>query len=724
MKKRFLLLVAASLCLTSVFAQSKLSNASVLLLQQQNEKTKGISRIAPTDATIKMSNGRQVVSCYVHFKDAIDESVLEMYDAQLRVRFDEAKIATADVPVDALEALSENDKVFYVEVAQPLEFKLNTARTISKVDRINAVEEPLTRAYHGKGVLMGVVDQELQYGHPAFWNEDHNRFRIKRVWNQGISGTAPVGGFMYGHEYTDSANILTAKYDIVKSAAESGHATHVMGIAAGADHTLNYYGIAQEADIAYVACPGTYSNGIPEGIRYIFKQADDLNYPACVVNVSMGGWQGPHDGTSTECTLIDGMIGPGRVVCMSAGNEGTDKIHWDKTFSATDTLGKTLFSLQDVGADYKMAYCDMWGDTGKTYDVRFIVFDKNAKETIYESSWFSSQSSSPSPITVKRTVKTTNDLYFQINLAIEVNPVNHRGNVLVKTTVFSLPDRTAFGFEVKANDGRVNVFTSEQLCTFSVLKAQESYGFTDGNTNMTLSEPSGVAKKVISVGAYTSHPKVYGTQGAKADFSSMGPTLDGRIKPDISAPGQTLLSAYPDFDKIKSGRSVSTEVGGQTYYYGYMQGTSMSSPYAAGVIALWLEADPTLDYDGIIDVFRHSSTVDSFTGAVPNNSWGLGKIDAYHGLLYVLGLSTNVQNPEIPSVLAVYEEGNSDVFKIGFSKEMNDLTVRVVDMSGRIVYTKEEGSVMAGQEISVDLSSMTPGMYIINVGGENYKVVR
>lgn len=724
MKKSFLFLVMASMCIASVYGQSKLSNKTAVFIEQQKQMTAEEMRRSPMNKMIKMNNGRQMVECYVHFNGEIDENVLAMYDAELRVRFDELNIATAAVPVDALESLSENEKVAMVEISSPAEFKLDFARRISFVDPVLNAQAPLSQSYLGRGVLVGVVDQELQYAHPAFWNQAHNRFRIKKVWNQQRSGNAPTG-YSYGYEYVDSADILNAQYDIYEHQAESGHATHVMGIAAGADHSLNYYGVAQEADLVYVSCPGTSMTNIPEGIRYIFEKATEMNKP-CVVNVSMGGNIGPHDGTSTESRLIEAMIGPGRLVCGSAGNEGDTKIHWSMSFTSEDTIGKTIYDSKSVeGYDYDYCPIDIWGDTNSSYQVRFVVYNKNDHSNLYETQWIDATPSSRQNVNVnvKQTVKSSNDLYVTGTVSSEKVAANNRGNVYAVFQVRSLPSRAALGIEIKATSGEVHIFTAENYGSFSS-SGQKNYGYTDGNTDMTVGEPTGVTRNIISVGAYTSYPRYYGTLGAKAGFSSMGPTLDGRIKPDISAPGQTLMSSLPDFGNIKGDRATSTTVDGKTYYYGYMQGTSMSSPYAAGVVAMWLEADPTLDYEDVIDIFQHTSCSDNFTGTTPNNSWGYGKIDAYHGLIYILGLNVGVQNTEKPSVLAVYEEGNSDIFKIGFAKEMNDLTVRVSDMSGRIVYTSAEGDVMAGQEISIDLSSMTPGVYMINVGGENYKVVR
>ena len=80
--------------------------------------------------------------------------------------------------------------------------------------------------------------------------------------------------------------------------------------------------------------------------------------------------------------------------------------------------------------------------------------------------------------------------------------------------------------------------------------------------------------------------------GDLSTFSSHGPTSDGRVKPDICAPGQYLVSAINAYYLPYYLRSYifdSTTFGGQSYYYALMQGTSMSSPATAGIVALWLQ---------------------------------------------------------------------------------------------------------------------------------------
>ncbi|MFZ5916941.1 MAG: S8 family serine peptidase [Chloroflexota bacterium] len=102
-----------------------------------------------------------------------------------------------------------------------------------------------------------------------------------------------------------------------------------------------------------------------------------------------------------------------------------------------------------------------------------------------------------------------------------------------------------------------------------------------------------------------------------AYFSGRGPSPWGEIKPQVSAPGVDVRSTLP---------------GGS---YGAKQGTSMAAPHVAGVLALLLQADPTLTVTNtgqiLIDTALPLPTVD----AAPNNDYGWGRVDAYAAALAV-----------------------------------------------------------------------------------------
>ncbi len=174
---------------------------------------------------------------------------------------------------------------------------------------------------------------------------------------------------------------MAAKYD--DSTDDIGHGTHVAGIATGAFTGNVYRGVAPEADVALVSYKMDDSSSsnvsISNGIKYIYDYATSVNKP-CVVNMSLGMHLGPHDGTSTFDVVCDQMQGEGKLLVGSAGNEGADKVHVEKTLAEGDSL-KTFVSFYEPSVRYGMI--DIWGEADKTFTVRCVVFKKSTGEEIW-----------------------------------------------------------------------------------------------------------------------------------------------------------------------------------------------------------------------------------------------------------------------------------------------------------------------------------------------------
>jgi serine protease AprX len=130
-----------------------------------------------------------------------------------------------------------------------------------------------------------------------------------------------------------------------------------------------------------------------------------------------------------------------------------------------------------------------------------------------------------------------------------------------------------------------------------------------GPGERTIATPA-VSTKVITVGASDDNDKV-------ADFSSRGPTVDGYEKPDVVAPGVGIIA----------GRSKNTALGRVIDdYYVELSGTSMATPFAAGVGLLMVSAKIDLKPDEIKAALENSA-LDLKTG--DDNVEGEGRIDAY-----------------------------------------------------------------------------------------------
>ena len=118
--------------------------------------------------------------------------------------------------------------------------------------------------------------------------------------------------------------------------------------------------------------------------------------------------------------------------------------------------------------------------------------------------------------------------------------------------------------------------------------------------------------------------------------SSSGPSRDGRIKPDISAPGTYIISSGNSIfisNAIGSGDPNNYRKVAQGSKHVRNTGTSMASPMVTGAVALYLQKNPDADWREIKTAFLTTAFKDTFTTQQPNNKFGYGKLHAFNALL-------------------------------------------------------------------------------------------
>ena len=163
----------------------------------------------------------------------------------------------------------------------------------------------------------------------------------------------------------------------------------------------------------------------------------------------------------------------------------------------------------------------------------------------------------------------------------------------------------------------------------------------EGPKKYTIGSPAAAAK-AITVGAMADVEPGTATAGLPAKgfylayFSSRGPTADGRIKPDISAPGVKITAAKA----------------GTTNDYIQYNGTSMSSPFVAGLAGLMLQADSTLTPAAVKS--KIAATAIDWDASGSDIDYGAGRLDGYEAIKSAGGYSgTNIATPP-----HLYQPGN------------------------------------------------------------------
>ncbi|MBR1549571.1 MAG: S8 family serine peptidase [Bacteroidales bacterium] len=548
------------------------------------------------------------------------------------------KSASLLIPLRSFVRFAQSGLCSWLDVGSKCRPALSNARSAMGIDAIHSGQY-LPQAYDGTGVVVGIIDIGFEYGHPSFYAADGTTYRVKRVWEQSAStGTAPLP-YNYGRELTTQSAILAAQY----SHNNESHGTHVAGIAAGCGgnttQTAAYRGIAPGADIVLVATTMTNA-GVLDGINYIRAYAASQQKP-CVINMSIGSHVGPHDGTSAFDRACDDLFlaRPDSLLLVgSAGNEGIDNLHISHLFPGTDS---TLFTfLQFSDPSDGNAIVDIWGEPNVPFRAGFAIVNMSTGSFVSSGNFFLSNTSY-----YDTESQSGNQLQIQV-YSSGTNAFNQRQNITFVVD-YSLAASNAYGLcLVVACDTVATVHAWGSSVEFA------DGGFSSvqaGNTDYTVGEVGGTGRHMISVGAYTSRTQwtaLSGTtytangaiEGNLASFSSHGPLLDGRTKPDITAPGQYIAAPFNRFNTAMTNSSyavASTSFGGQTEYYGVMQGTSMASPMVAGVMALWLQHNPALGPDSALAILRRTATADGATGTIPatgSNLWGWGKVNALGAL--------------------------------------------------------------------------------------------
>ena len=642
---------------------------------------------------------------------------------------------TALIPINSLETLFSVEGILKIEIAEKVNSSVDNARALTNVNQVHA-GTGLPQAYTGSGVIVGVIDKGFDYTHPNFKVINTFQPKMSKVWEHAnFSGPAP-NGFNYGTELYGPTDILNRMRDRI----DETHGTHVAGIAAGTggiSANSNLRGVAYGSELVFVSMNDFPTNQqFLDGINYIFNYANQVDKPA-VINMSWNGQVGPHDGTSDFDEMCDNLVGNGKILVGSAGNNGSDLLHLSKTFSASSNTLESFVKFNTNSITAGASTIDIWGEVGKNFSVAVNIYNINTNTYEDYTPYINTLSGSSTTTTTSYNLYD-NDIFQDlctVNVSYEkVNSQNNKPHLQLFIDNSAQDDNYRYiTLDFIAPDGTVNSWCPK--CSFNNLTYASP--FQNGDTNMTVGELGGTGNSIISVGAYTSKNTWTSYSGQTqyqpnqttphvlnqiAPFSSKGPTADGRIKPDITAPGNILVSSVSRFDSNYTSTSERTVTGlndgTNTWWYGMMEGTSMAAPMVTGIIALWLQANRNLTVQQIKTILQNSPSItDSFTGtgsAIPNNTWGRGKINALAGMLYI-NQFLNIDTFNNSNNFVVYP--NPTTSKIYITSKDYVGNYEIFNTVGQKVSEGSFNSILDEREL--DLSSLQSGLYILNFKGVN-----
>ncbi len=670
-------------------------------------------------------------------------------------KYSYGNIAAIRIPLNALSDFYLSSSIIRMEGAPPHIRPCNdTMRVHAHIVDVQMGVAPLTQPYKGKGVIVGMIDSGIDFVHADFRDSVGNS-RILAIWDMTKNANQftpfPYG---YGQEWDkptlDTAlahnNLSVIKSMDSSSALEYGHGSHVSGVATanGRANGLSI-GAAPEADIMAVVYnfSNQTNNEMTDATSFLFNKATALGKP-CVINASLGDYDGSHDGFDLQAQMIDSMITaqPGRVFVAASGNESNIPYHVGYNLIKGDT-NFTWFA--PFSYDGNVIYYDAWADTANFSKVQFAIgVDRISPYSFITRTAFSTVLSQPGVI-VTDTIKNSNGERIGV-LQTYTQLVGNTYSLQVQITPDSIQngkigiDSSYYWSLITTGTGRIDCWYPDPTPIVNSglptsLQYPEIKNYKMPDTISTLCSSYQCSPHVITVGDFynrrgfidydTTLHILYGnsvSMGQLTGYSGVGPTRDGRTKPDITSAGDFCMSvlATPLRQLYINNAPGNIDTGG---FHAYDGGTSTACPGVAGVAALYLQMYPTATAADVKNAIIMCSDQDSFTGATPNNHYGYGKVDAFKALTGCA--PTSVQKITMP-LTSLYAYPNptksSTSIDYDFSSVSEYCTASILfyDVMGKNVKSVE----LKNQKgtVTVNSTGMAAGTYFYSLVVDNKRM--
>ncbi|EPD53717.1 hypothetical protein HMPREF1210_00540 [Paenisporosarcina sp. HGH0030] len=448
--------------------------------------------------------------------------------------------------------------------------------------------------YTGKGIKVGILDTGIDYNHPD----------LKDAYK---------GGFDFVDDDNDPMETTYADWKKSGKPESNGssvyyteHGTHVAGIIGSRGVTDSEYttiGAAPEADIYAYRVLGPYGSGQSDDIIAAVDRAvkDDMD----VINMSLGN--SLNDPLYATSIAVNNAVLSGVTTVVAAGNSG------DKNY----TLGSPGAAALALTVGASSVAIDIYqyagAHNGENYNLRQL--SKNYKDDL-------------------STLKGKTLQLVDVGLG---DPTGYAGKdikgkfVLMSRGVYTLDSKIAYAKEQGAagvimyNDeankaeGAIQSFLGESVNAIPSFSVSNEEG-------LTILEALKTGKTDFTFGDFT---KIQTASDELAPFSSRGPSrVNYDIKPEVVAPGVSILSTVPFYinDKTVDGSKA------EDYKYAYqrLSGTSMATPYVAGVSALLLQSNKSLQPEDIKSILMN--TADPLSKNYSVFEIGSGRVDAYEAI--------------------------------------------------------------------------------------------
>ncbi len=650
-------------------------------------------------------DGAVYIAAYVRVSDKSAYSELESLGVEIQNTFKNGTLLTTRIPVDRIEKVASIKAVTSINVSPLVQPLTDVARTNTNADDVLSYSDDaraagLPNAYDGSGVLLGVLDTGIDFQHIAFKDKNGN-YRLKRAYVYTGNGT--------GTEYSSFSNLTTDNSSAdhgTHTCSTAGGSSVIFSGNHGSTVTVTdnhanatYGGMAPNADLYLAGLSSLVSTELSNAVSKVVNYAESTGQPVVVSN-SWGSQWGPHDGTGDDADVYNDLFGeghPNRIALFAASNDaGISKdgegggYHIKGTASSSNPLQTIIRSAAyintDGGSFYSGILANAWARSTNVSQLscKVMVVNINTGQVL--------KTTTVTPTTSGTKVDLGNyysgTLYavkdYTANYISETASYNKTQLALVATSelqsssisttnnngsTYYVSDYTlAVEFYPSTGSSIIDVWGGTNPCYFTNQVNSSGYNWQAGSDDMCVSDQATIGS-VISIGAHitkNTHVDYNGNSQTDSDFATIGdiayfssyatatesPT--GLQYPWITAPGARLIAGVNHNNTSSSGNGYingsnkTDRVNANTTYpYAAMQGTSMATPTAAGIVALWLQAANTtegkqnypngLTVNDVKNIMKETAIHDSFTDTGANAShFGNGKIDALAGIQYIL----------------------------------------------------------------------------------------
>lgn len=572
----------------------------------------------------------------------------------------------------------------------------------------------LPTPYTGAGVVVGLCDIGFDPSHPVFTASDGST-RVKRV----VQYLEDQGKRIVMDDYSKMLEWETDDID-------ESHGTHVAGIMCARDLGNGLHGMAPDAEL--VATTSQLSDvGLLAGVEDVIEYARSVGKRA-VINLSMGNYVGPHDGSGLFTRYLD-ILGEEAIICLSAGNEGSHNNTLQYLFSGPEDSFTLRLASRDWVQFNMFGMVDVWSHDDRPLRYRLNVYDETTSKIVISLPWIDFSENDHWRVSGDEGDIDYDEEFAKyytgwVDVAGKTDSANNRFEVamLFDAHTTDVSDKGPWAkynlaFSISGEEGAcADTYADGQYSFFKNLP-----GGAVPNSRMSFSELA-CGFNTISVGMYNTRNQFTSSDGNATNWgvnvgevntsSGYGTLIDGRVMPLTVAPGAFIISSYStphalSGDNIKNAITW-MDVNGKKAYWNANAGTSMSCPYVAGCIATWLEAKPDLTLSQIRDVIETTNRSDHPNPTDPRH--GRGWFDPYQSLVRLVNqTSTSTTDCSFhPSM-----KYQASTVTTSVPGDCN-ATLTIIDSNGRLI----DSIAIFGGLTSTDLSHLGKGIYLATLRGE------